>query len=80
MRVDQDKQSDSRKFLGLSSVSRRKYRQGACVAFAHDDLLIDRYADLMRKQIRFDVLVSYQITHIGLHTPITLQESDSVPD
>jgi len=48
------------------------------VAFAHDDLLSDRYIDLVRKQIRFDI--SYQITHIGLHTSIALQESDSMPD
>ena len=48
------------------------------VAFAHDDLLIGRYFDLMRKQIRFDVF--YQSTYIGLHTPIALQESDSMPD
>jgi len=62
MRVDQNKQSDSRKSLGLSSVSRRKYKQGACVAFAHDDLLIGCYVDLVRKQIRFDV--SYQTTYV----------------
>jgi hypothetical protein len=78
MRVDQNKQSDSRKSLGLSSVSRRKYKQGACVAFAYDDLLVDHYVDLVRKQIRFDV--SCQITHIGLLTSIALQESDSMPD
>jgi hypothetical protein len=78
MRVDQNKQADSRKSLGLSSVSRRKYKQGARVAFAYDDLLIERYVDLVRKQIRFDV--SYQTTHIGLHTLIALHESDSMPD
>jgi hypothetical protein len=78
MHVDQNKQSDSRKSLGLLSVSRRKYKQGACVAFAQDDLLIGRYVDLVKKQIRFDE--SYQNTHIGLHTPIALQESDRVPD
>jgi len=55
MRVDHNKQSDSRKSLVLSSVSRRKYKQGAFFAFAHDKLLIGRYVDLVRKRIRFDV-------------------------
>jgi hypothetical protein len=78
MRVDHNKQSDSRKSLVLSSVSRRKYKQGAFFAFAHDKLLIGRYVDFVRKRIRFDV--SYETTYIGLHTPIALQESDSMPD